>query len=163
MTKKKTKANVTEGDLTVATTTVPDQSEVLAAILEEMKGMRAELDEKAGENDRLKTEVEAARATAADPKTRVLPPPDAWIEVRGDGPERDVNRKLDALQRSAEWDNEEFDRERTKRVLLGLPVDDPEFLCDTCGTAPQPQTQKAYDLHQNKHELEAGRVIGKRR
>lgn len=177
MSKSKTSAPATEEAVDVvadvmeapapAAAEANDVKDVLGAILARMEAMQEQINAKDTENDRLRAEVAAATAAAqraaSDPATRPMAAPDAWVEVRGDGPERNVDRKLDAMQRSAELENEPFDRERTRKILLGLPVDDIQFLCETCGTAPEPQTQAAFEAHQSKHELEAGRVIGKRR
>jgi len=168
MTKRKTApANTTEGDVTAVAAPAPqteaDATAVLNRILAEMQGLRTRVEAAEAAKTDLEAQLASASANALAIANQRPATPSAWVEVRGDGPERNVEAKLDAMERSAEDNKELFDRERTRNILLGLPVDDIEFLCETCGTAPEPQTQKAYDQHQKKHELEAGRSIGKRR
>ena len=159
--KKKTTAPA--NDTAVATPAKSGADDVLNAILAEMQGLRSRVEKAEEQNVELVAKLASSSQAALDIANRPPSMPSAWVEVRGDGPERNVERKLDAMQASADDNKEEFDRDRTRKILSGIPVNDIEFLCSTCGTAPEPQTQKAYDQHQHKHELEAGRAIGKRR
>lgn len=46
------------------------------------------------------------------------------VLLRNDRPETNIERKLDIMERLARENNQPFDRDRTRRVLLGLPVED---------------------------------------
>ena len=132
--------NVTEGDATVERVEVPevkvpaveavDAAAILQALMGEIKQMKADRDadrqqfaEELAEAQRAaEAAVARAAATVVDPLRPSVLPENA-IDPRTDHPAT-IQEKLDCMERMAEENEQPFDRERTRRSLMGLPVED---------------------------------------
>lgn len=98
---------------------------IMQQLLDEVKRMRAEQEETKAQFER---ELAAARAESAEAKQAAIdafqPQPMAdWIDPRSDHPAT-IEEKLFAMERQAKENEQPFDKERTRRVLMGLPVED---------------------------------------
>ena len=107
-----------------------DPTEILQALMAEIQQMKADREtekqqfseELAEAQRKADAAADAASRTIVDPvRPNVLP--DNAIDPRTDHP-ASISEKLDCMEVSARENGQPFDRERTRRVLIGLPVED---------------------------------------
>lgn len=136
-----------------------DSNAVLKELLEEVRRLREEAD---SSRESFQQDLDAARAEAAAARRASMdafaPKPDAsWIDPRTDRP-GNIEEKLDAYERQALEFGEKFDRERTRRSLLGLPIENPN---PWVWNGRAFETEEALEDYKSKIELERERTIGK--
>jgi len=71
-----------------------------------------------------------------------------------------IMEKLDIMEKMAKIRREPFDRERTRKILLGEPVEDfCKYRCEHCGRAEEAwnTNEDAFTDHVNHHLSQAGR------
>lgn len=143
--------------------TAIDPNTVLAQLLEAVQGLKAEQERQRGQFEaekanlvaQLETVKHDAVANAAG-RPRILP--ENAIDPRTDHPEKNIEVRLDCMQAVAELNNVPFDRERQKRSLMGLPVEDPEpFRWNGRAFA----TQEEMDEYIAKADREKAATMGK--
>lgn len=142
-----------------------DQAAILKALLDEVRQIKADRD---ADKAKFEEELAAARAVADsavakaaevknDDPYRPNALPEGSIDPRTDHP-AGLNEKLDCMETLTRENGQPFDRERTRRALLGLPVEDiNKFVYQ--GHAFE--TQEELDAYVKKVEDEKIATIGK--
>lgn len=138
---------------------VPEEistSSIMQELLTEVKRLR---DEQAQSEARFKADLDAARAEALQAAVdQFAPKPMAdWIDPRTDHPAT-LEVKLDAMERQAKENGTTFDRERTSRILRGLPVEDLNKF-KYMGRAFD--SQEEMEAYRDKVEQERERTVGR--
>lgn len=139
-----------------------DANAVLAELLSAVQELKADRDRDKAEFARdkatLEAQLAAQKAEPADPYRPAVAPP-GMINIAGDGPELDFEKKLDGMEAVAEYNGVAFNRERVRCSLLGLPyAEDPiEFFFN--GRVFESQAEMDAYVARMEHEKE--RTLGK--
>jgi len=143
---------------------VVDTSEVLAELLASVQELRNEQLAQRAQFELEKAELEARlaaqKAEPADPYRPAVAPP-GMINLEGDGPELNIDRKLDTMQAVAEYNGVVFNREQVRRSLLGLPPEEEPIKFLFNGRAFD--SQEDMDEYIGRIETEQKRSLGKYR
>ena len=141
MNKRRTKvvAETTSTDIRPApeAAVADPKDEVLAQVLAELREMRANqtemelsfAQEREAMSQRLQSAEDTARKAAIAQDMMVegahsMTPEVTQLSLRADHPEKNIEVKLDIMSKRAKENGDGFDRERTRKVLMGEPVED---------------------------------------
>jgi hypothetical protein len=115
---------------------IVDPAAILRELLDTVRELKANREEDLSRFSAEKAELEErlsdAEATANAAKRTAelndeagsMTPDVSPVALHADHPERDVEKKLDIMARQAKENGADFDRDRTRKVLLHQPVND---------------------------------------
>lgn len=110
-----------------------------ALVLAQLQALTERVQSAENENARLQAALEEAKTTGAftdefGNKVNILTGAMAGANAQIHDKPGTLIEKLDIMEKQAHARRETFDRERTRKILMGEPVEDLlEFICDRCG------------------------------
>jgi hypothetical protein len=139
-------------------------SSIVQQLLDEVRNLREQLERKDDQFNQVRAELEQRLREAETSQSKDIPlgtgtmTPD-FIHIQlNDRPETDIERRLRIMEEEYRRFGMSFDRDRVRRILLGLPVD-PETKWIYNGHAFD--TEEEMLAYKERAEKELSRVTGK--